>query len=181
MLEQAEYPYIEGSHGIPFFKMAKGSAYIETAQGRMLNYTLEPDTVYVWDPDLNVANSLMANVNEGVLTLSLHPTPDDMHETPRHPDLFAGKFIDFVLGHFNKNHVAIESHLSDWHSGRNLQEFGDLWVQGADLGYAANQTWIGKKIISKGFSPATDSDVAMKKGSVYAVFKKDTEFATIER
>ncbi len=172
MVEQFGYPFVEGSHGIPFSKMVIGGDSIHTAQGRTLNYTLESDTVYVWDPDMSVANSLMANVSDKVLTLSLHPTPDDNHESPRHPDLFAGKFVDFILDYFANNGTTIESHFSDWLNGKNLDDYNSLWAQGAEPGYAASQTWIGKKLISKGFDPAKDEDVSRKKGSVYAIFKK---------
>ena len=175
MVEQAGYPYVEGSHGIPFFAMEEGeSLEIIGGSGQVLSYYALPDTLYVFDPQEVLRNSLLAIASNGKLLLTLFPSPDGLHDTPRHPDLYAKRFIDVALAHFKKHGIKIDKHVSDWPSWtENYRQYERLIAQGADDEYAVNHTWIGKTLKERGFLPAVASDIQRNSKTMHVTYPKE--------
>lgn len=171
--ERGGYPYVEGSHGIPFSKIDKSASQgiIISGSGKELFYMFDERFVSVLDIDAG----LFAVVVNGELTMSLRTR----EETGRHPDLFAGKFVDYAFEYFGSRGVAIERFHSFWNSSSdNMLQFVETYERTGDSVQAANGTWSGKAMARHGFSVGSPDDVSMYssennlKPKVEAIFRR---------
>ncbi len=173
MVEQSGYPYVEGRYGVQFHAMQEGEAInILGGSGRILKYNLFPEEIRVYDPDIDSPTELFANVSDGMIRFSLFPRLTTSEESPYHPDLFASKFMDVAINYFRDVGIQITGCIADWYLGTNQQQYWRMREEGYDREHSANSTWMGKKLIEKGFKPVSDEDIFEKNKFVIANFWK---------
>ncbi len=152
MVEQAGYPYVEGSHGIPFFQMEEGEGLkINGGSGAILCYDVLPDELQVTDGDVRSSFFLNAKVEDGVLDLSLFTRRNDDNVSQHFPDFFASRFIDVALTHFNNTDAMINYFQAHWSRGVNYETFNNVLAKTNDPRMAVRETWTYKEMSKRGF------------------------------
>lgn len=167
------YPYVENSHGIPFFQMKEGEELVLiSGSGTVLSYNATLSELFVCATDNGSQTELYAGVDKGLLKFSLYPRKTIHEISGYHPDMFATKFIDVALRYFEDRQVSIGGCFADWYGGTNHTEYHALKDGSKGRVFAANNTWMGRKLIERGFETARDEDILEKKSGVFVNFKK---------
>lgn len=160
-IEQAGYPYIEGSHGIPFDKavLSRKRNDLIGGSGRVLNCYIDPQEILVTDAEdvrLMLVSLLSPN---GELRLGLHSRLKD--GSAKHPDLFAARFVDFTIRNFELLGGNIRFLVGAWEPGSdNYRQFFDHLNSSQDRVAAARSTWTGQIAERHGFSLTDESSIS---------------------
>jgi hypothetical protein len=152
-LEQAGYPYLEGSHGISFSQLpVESDGLVIGGSGRRLYCVTDRSKISVTDLDTQT-RWLSAAVNYGTISLNLLTRPDHQGEQAAHPDLFGAKFVAMALANFRRGGHDVRRYLSKWHPGSvNYIAFQRVKEATGDIVLAAKSTWTGKTAAANGFT-----------------------------
>lgn len=149
-IEQAGYPYVEGSYGIPFDQANTPRDRIVTGSGEIL--LLELKRRFYGVTTIHSNYHMNANLRRGELNLDLKTTSEIDGTGVHHPDLFAGRFADFAIANFGLNGLEITSLVTDWNrESLNFDQYMDALRQGSDKLTAARSTWTGRLAQRHGF------------------------------
>lgn len=187
------YPYIPGKNGIDFASIisqsqnpdnSNGSMKCTGGSGRSLQIELESRDIKGIVYDLVVVREgvkpelgkriLEAHYNIEKKTLGFNLKTKTKHLRRRHPDFFAGKFIEFAIKYFEqiRGH-NIENVKGDWRmSSDNFKAFFMTYDKdGKDRKYfqkdyqvaidAAKSTWTGRILSNLGFTEIDDVDLRL--------------------
>jgi hypothetical protein len=155
-VETRLYPYAPGERGVNFdeiIERAKKGERIGTvtsASGKNLGYILDEGHISVSDLE-NEYFMLSASWADETVEFALASTKIQSRE--KHPDMYAGKFVEFALSYFESQ-------------GKTVREIFDVWEPPSDnyKGFcnarnywdndfkAAKQTWSGRTYAKFGFS-----------------------------
>lgn len=161
MVEQEEYPYVKGSHGIPFsvLKETGGKEVIISGSGKILLCTASSDLLEVSDfDDKNLY--LQAHLStDGLLTMALR-THSAVNPEEKHPDMFASRFIELIFRYFANRGREIECFLAQWGTNSdNYSQFMDVFQRSNDKVLAAKSTWSGEIIAKHGLTEIRPEDI----------------------
>lgn len=151
-IEQAGYPYVERSHGILFDQASVESGGLITGSRRPVSATLEESQIRIVALD-DDEYEMSAEVDyKGAFNFRVYTALPLKGETVRHPDFFAGKFVDFALRNFEQNGVVINRFIGDWGKDSvNHKQFTQVFSKTGDRVRAAENTWSGRKAREHGF------------------------------
>lgn len=168
-VEQAGYPYVEGSHGIPFNKAVRGLAddkYLVGGSGSLLWYGVTDRSIDILDENDRDFH-LCADLSKyGRLSFDLQTRVERNGSIIRHPDFFAAKFVDFAIRNFELTRGEIRLWRATWRArgSDNYTEFIDFYDQTKDVLTAAKSTWTGRVAYSHGFSIRDEVHVDWRRG-----------------
>lgn len=158
-IEQAGYPYVKGSHGIPLNHLDYGRVgrkVITGGSGRELavvNREVQGELEFrVWDMSLQDDYYLIAHTVAPETIIFNLKTAGPINEANRHPDMFAASFVDFAFQNFEQYGKEIKTWRAGW-SVRSLNygQYRELRGQGLDVPVAAIGTWTGNMAARHGF------------------------------
>lgn len=188
MLEQGNYPYIPGKGGIRLdqvvVKDEQVHGLIKGGSGRSIQYTSSKHMLEFNDP--NYEARMTAYVGLGTLRMALQTrNPALFRESRgRHPDFFAGKFIDVALRYFETRSIPITQFKAEWYqkSDNYFQFMVGITIFGEDPIVAAGNTWTGVALGKHGFHLSHPNEVyfaekdaySRQNRRVFAYFKKTT-------
>lgn len=167
MLETA-YPFVPEVGGIDIREILDGytgARIVRGGSGRELVCQIETNLISVKDRR-NSWFVLEAAVERGIASFEVYSKPyvygSEGREfiDNRHPDLYAGRFVDLAFCHFAQYGVRIDMCRGNWHFGSdNFNVFFDARCQGLSFAESAKRTWSGRKFIEHGFTQITDEEV----------------------
>lgn len=167
---EAEYPYIPELGGIDFKAILDGrpgASIVKGGSGRDLVCQIETNLISVKDRS-NSSYVLEATVDNGVASIEVYSKPyiygteGIIFINGRHPDLYAGRFVDLAFRHFAFHGVVIDMCRGNWHFGSdNFNVFFDARCQGLSFAESAKRTWSGRKFMEHGFTEITDEEVSI--------------------
>lgn len=157
MQHETEYPYIAGRGGVDFGEIQRKlgseeffSGVIDGGSGRKLVVTVAPNYLEVSDaiqPDLVLSCGLS---EDAALRFNIRTKVD---KSSRHPDLYAEKFVDLAIGHFQFAQKIIGNWLMET-NGSESTNFDSYMTQrrlGKPAEEAASCTWSGRVFGKYGF------------------------------
>lgn len=161
-IEQAGYPYVEGSYGIPFEKSDKRKDKLIAGSGNVVYSTLERNYLEVTSFDNQHWMNAVVD-SKGKLNLSLYSSIPINGRDVRHPDFFAGRFVDFAIVNFKQNGVEIKSMVGDWlKNSINFIQYMDILEETGNRIAAAKGTWTGNLARRHGFNLPTEEYITIE-------------------
>ena len=155
MLTEADYPFIEGQKGINpiLLQPTKDPITIFSASGKPLVFRMDERQVYLAEEDGRNFR-LDAQVTAGTLAFDLKTKITiSPGQVERHQDLFAARFVNFALRHFQSFGVLINSVESVWKQDSvNYEDYTNAITAGQDKVTAAKNTWSGRTLGKHGFT-----------------------------
>ena len=157
------YPYVEGEYGInpTLLQPTETPRIILSASGRPLNFWMTDKEIYIGEVDPSIFR-MFAHVARGILTLDLKTKDIAFSERPqRHPDLYAERFVNLALRHFQNCQTPVNFFRGDWKPGTdNFNSFMEAVALGQDNVTAARNTWSGKTLGKHGFSKISAENIS---------------------
>jgi hypothetical protein len=166
-----QYPYIRGERGFRLQNMlenpARGKGYF-TESGGFLLYTVKSRQIEI--EDFNIPwYRLCAHVS---LDHSLWFDLRTERDKKKHPDLYAGRFVDAALEFFSLNGVTIKKFLAEWNTWSiNYQKFMEEYEKNPDPLAAAYKTWSVQTMSRHGFYFESPDDINIQRGFITATMK----------
>lgn len=181
MVEAYNYPYVEGSYGIPFGDLtAPFSGMIKGGSGREIVCQIWRNRITLRDV---YKNYWMQAVVEGDKASALIVTRK-LTTGERHPDFFARKFFHFALNHFEKNGLNVTRFAARWvksegeYGSLNWDQYKEGIANGLSPKEAAKATWTGRVLAECGFGEVEELREDVENPDVHptyvvhAVFRK---------
>jgi len=170
-MERINYPFRPGSEGIPFKTVFDNYVHkindgeIIGGSGANLSYAIERGLLYVEDSVFG-DRFMHAYVEDGFAQFNIRtktsPLDTIRHEFPwpRHPDMFAKKFIGVALEHFKNDGIEIIGCIGVWepNSDNHAIYTRELAVDGNRL-RAAKATASAKMFAAHGFNKITSNEI----------------------
>jgi len=159
-VEQAGYPYVPGSHGIPFCELPLESrGVVVGGSGKPLYYEAYRRRISAIDNTDGQMLGLFAKIFDGAMSLNLQTRLHDDNVVITHPDLFAAKFVKMALVNFQR-YENIGCIVGKWHPGSvNYDAFQVAKAATGDALLAAKSTWTGKIAALNGYTELNPDDM----------------------
>lgn len=170
-MEKLKYPFEAGKAGIPLEKIfndhkeGRGEGVVEGGSGSTIKYSLGSQFLCISDlayPDRFMAAGIMGetiafNFKTTISNLDLMKIN---YPWAKHPDMFAGKFIETAFWYFEGLNNKINACKDRWipNSINNDINIEQLAVSGNHV-EAAKSTWSGKIYGNYGFTKIGDEDI----------------------
>lgn len=171
-LEQAGYPYVPGSHGIPFSELGfTRSRRVMSGSERILDYNVTNTHIGVLDVETGA--HLVADVRrrnrDRDYTISFDlVTRDGEHVNE---DMYAAKFTKFALKNFRALGHDVRFWTDDWERWSDVYlQFIDALRSTRDEARAVNSTWTAQVARLQGFR--LDSIIEFNKKRVRVQFSR---------
>jgi hypothetical protein len=177
-VEQAGYPYVKGSHGIPFDTLMPGQIRsVESGSGRILDCGVNPGDIFAHDTRNKKLRLYATLAMDGTLNLNLQSRTVEGSKIILHPDLFAARFVGFALRNFELSGETVTGLMGLWFPDSvNYDAFHDALATTGDTVLAAQTTWTGRIAAQYGFTKIERGNVlvvdAKENSSVTAYFGK---------
>lgn len=159
MLEQGEYPYIEGSRGINFKGVRTTDVQrLTTGSGRPVIGRFTPTSIQITDVEdpIWVMNAYLVDARGLVFDIRTHDFKGELAQ----PDFFAGRFVTFALHNLQASAGNIDFIRGVWcRQSKNFQMFTDALDKTGDLVEAARSTWTGRTVHANGFDVQSNDQV----------------------
>jgi hypothetical protein len=152
---EIDYPYVAGSHGIPFQEFKTGKQLkISGGSGRELVYDSQEEGIRIADmlsPEYRMYGEIVDGDSVRGDTIRFNLKTRSGEE--RHPDMFAGRFTKTILDLLTAEGWNITKWLSIWEKwSDNFIQFQRALREGIDPVSAVRMTWSGRNAAKNGFS-----------------------------
>lgn len=151
-MDQKDYPNEPGVGGIDFSNLKTGE--IISASGARIQAEVGYGFISLKDKD----KELTAEVDDDG-NLKLRAFTKDRETGIKHPDLYATKFIELALSHFEKQGIRITAFKDRWNEDTdNFEKFHDVLNRTGSKIEAALSN-LPMPLIKRGFTDISDEDI----------------------